>query len=842
MSRMLRTVQAEAVSACGTLYAGHLSTLLLLVLFSFILFSCRDDGPTVPVPWAVSAVGADEEETILAWRASYESIPVSIRGCGPETKAVIVSAGADWLTLKGDTLAVDSIVTFATRTNDTGVRRTATFTFTDADDATRQATLTVTQLSASDGNTNGADARQDLYIGYGYDIYKALESPMAVRTKQPIIDIDFLRRENIESNYEIIQDCRITRTETRYVCTNNIHAFGQNLTQQQTNDKDNILEGCRENSATVEQLLASAKGKLEQNNIGHGSLEKAVASRVIDRGALIDLRRRRGIPFTDGISTLLWNIQHMSGQPRYQAIEEMLAEYGTHVIIQADLGGRIDYTFTMLKQTAFNSVQEMREEIDYTLGRIADSERTDKSRTPTTLKSHSGAITVSGGSKITRERLEDDIRGLNAAGQIDPGHITDWLASINNTGNPESDPNLEIIHFELIPLWDLVEDDLRGDFRDATFRLASRSSYALPSSFLGLDIYEFHTKQFPSLFNFTYTNANSSLCRLLYFENEPVLEVCSEYVPKIRTDARVTVAYPIYKQHIRLNQGLFLGDGIHQPAYVGFSGADCYVSPIADMAPGSMIETFCYVNGNLTLNKPISEAGQGKNGSIQDEYLYLYGEVNGKNATTRHPIVKVGSTFWSRHDINHHMYFAATNTGVSSDQLQDGVLYTLFQYEPNRQFQGSNSWTWGYDPNTYYADKPNTKWYLPMADEVRQLYAYLGFNPKALFKGQVSGWDAEFNGYYGMSDLKNGARKFSGGKRELHYKGEMNVISSRNKNADRTACLMVLNPDYTIQLIDDSTFPYPYLYDWRTNYYPVRVVRGYLFEYPLLTTIKSHLK
>ena len=815
----------------GTLFSSF------LILSLFVFYGCHEDDITVPQsgPWVATAVGADEGVT-LAWRASYESITVSIRGRGLETRAVIVSLGGenaghdDWLTIANDTLDADSIVAFVTKTNDSGQRRSAKLTFTDADDASRSASLIITQLSSSDDDANGVDARADLYVGYGYDIYKALESPMAVRTKQPILDLDYLRQQNIAAHYEVIQDCRLSRTETRYVTTNDIHALGKNLSEQQTNDTDNHFEGCRENCMTAEKLLASAKGKLEQSNFGHGSFEKAVAARVIDRAALIDLQRGRGVPFTDVFSTRLWNIQHSSGSQRDKLIEQLLVDYGTHVVIQADLGGRIDYTFSMSKTTAFNSVQEMREEIEYTLGRIADDERASN-RKPVTSKSQTGAITVAGGNKATRLQLEADICGLSGDGQINPSHITDWLASIEYTSNPETNPNLEVIHFELIPLWDLVWKDLRDDFRNATFRMAKRSDCSLPTSFTGTDIYEFNVAQERDLFEFDGTD-ESSLCRLLYFDGEPVMEVCSEYVPKIRTDQRVVVAYPIYKQHIRMNQGLFLGDGIHTPALVGFSDGNSYVYPFPELYPSDRINTFYYVNGNLLLDNPTTVSGlTGRDRTVMDDYFYfVYGAKLNK-----HPIVKIGSLFWTRYDIDHKMGFTPTpNSGrpKTDEFLDNGVLYACYQYDIHRTVMADNDWTWGYVPNTYYDAKPNTRWFLPSGYDVQYLYTYLGFNPKALFPGQVSGFDARFNGYKGINDLINN-RSFDDNQKAVRYKGELNVIATRNMDSSVDAILLMLDGNYRFT-------PYKALGDWHEDYYPVRPVRGYMFEYPMLNTIDDN--
>jgi len=661
-------------------------------------------------------------------------------------------------------------------------------------------------------------------------VYKALESPMAVRTKEAILNLDALNEMSILSKYDIIQDCHLSRMDTRYVASNDIHAFGKDLTQQQTGDIDNHFEGCREDCLTAESLVSTAKGRLEQQNIGHGSLEKAVAARVLDKAALIDLQRAGAVPFTDGLSTKLWEIQHASGSNRERLIEQLLVDYGTHVIIQADIGGRIDYTFTMSKTSVFNTTKEMQQEIEYTLGRISDAEHSGP--TPTSLKSQKGAITIKGGSDATRKQLQADIASLRGNGQLDPSHITDWLASINHSTNPQSDPALDVIHFELIPLWDLVYDDLRNDFRDMTLRMVSRSDNALPDSFTGTDIYEFNPLKEKDLFDFSSVGEDGSLCRLLYFDGEPVLEVCSEYVPKIRNDARVTVAYPIYGRQIRMNQGLFLGDGIHQPAYVGFSGSDCYVDPIIDMDTGVYITAFYYVNGNLLLNNPTTVSGlTGKGRTVKDDVFPFMNS----GYTEDHPLVKVGSKFWTRRDINHEMGFADNPTvrkRRTNEHLENGTLYGRFDLDLGYYSQKDNDWIWGYVPNTYFSDNPNTKWYMPCAAEVRDMYGFLGFNPKALFKGQVSGFEAAFAGYYGIHDIINGG-SFSDSSKKVRYKGRYQFFATRNTGNDTDAILLILGDDYKFILREA-------LGDWHTDYYPVRAVRGYMFDYPNIQTIEDN--
>ena len=816
-------------------------TIALSFIVSIVLCGCHDDDDSYQSAerWKVSVVNVDEtadtQHPTLSWQASYESLTVQIQGLSPETRAVVVSTEDDWLTVASDTLATDGIVALTTTTNDTRSRRTATLVFTDCDNPQLKGTLTVTQLSQAEIKENG-DPRDQLYVGYGYDIYKALESPMAVRTKSPIVDLALLKQNSSKITYEIIHDSHLSRTEMRYVTSNDIYAYGRDLSEQQTGDTERPIQGCTDNCKLAKDLIMPGQGMLQQQNFGHGSLEKAVAARVIDRGALLDLKRLNRAFLSDDFVQRLYYVYRATGEKRRQLIEQMLVDFGTHVILQTDLGGRIDYTFTMQKVSMFNSKEEMRQEIEYTLGRIADNERTTKNKTTSSSKSASGAITVTGGSAATRQRLMNDVGALSPTGQVDPSHITDWLASINYSSNPERNENLDVIHFELMPVWDVVDEALREDFYVVTLQMASRSDCQLPASVLGTDIYEIHPQQERDLFDFSAADKNkdASLCRLLYFEDEPVLQVCSEYVPKIRTDERVVIVYPIYRQHIRMNQGLFIGDGIHQPAYVGFSGAECYVNPIDSLAPGTYVDKVFYVNGNLLFENPSTfTLPSGKGRKVQDDMFYY--RVDGK--TYRHPIVKIGSKFWTRHDLTHRLGLTNNPNGSSTrtlDIMRDDVLYARFWHDVGRTVKSGVNWIWGSDQNTFYNDKPYTKWYFPRGADVANLYQFMGFNPKALFSGQVSGFNAQFNGYYGLYDLNND-RSFGDGANNVRYKGELTFFASRNGSTDTDAVLIALDKDYHFYIVENGKNG-----DWRENYYSVRPIRGYMFEYPTIATIEEH--
>ena len=808
-----------------------------LLLAAGLSVCCKKEVPAVDANKleVVLLGGSPAQEggvLLLPFRASYESVKVELRGRDASTGEIEVRSNVRWLTVSSKTLAADGMVAIKTQANESGQRREATLTFTDASNPSRTAMLRVVQQSASDSDYNADVAREQLYVGYGYDIYKALESPMAVRTRMPVLDYPYMVRQlNLPEKYQLIQDCHLSRMDVNYVNAANIHAYGRGLSSLQTGDKDNDFEGCTDDCNTLVKLLQVTSEELDQHNYGHGSLEKAVASRIIDRAAIIDLKRAGRVPYSDVFSTRLFECRRASGETRRKLIEDVLTEFGTHVILQVDLGGRIDYSFTMRKAATFNGKMEIEQEVDYTLGRIAGADRTGKNQEPSTSKApvttsqgeSVSAIMVRGGGEAQIKALEQEISALSANGQIDPARITDWLASINYSDHFQGDPALDVIHFELIPLWDLVTEDVRLDFMSVTFAMGQRSDNVLPDSFTGTDIYPIDLQGADKqLFAFP-EGEEGSLCRILYMAGEPVLEVCSEYVPMIRSDKRVTIAYPIYQQGIRLNQGIFPGDGTHRPAYVAFGGGDCYVNPFPDMAPDSVLTRFWYVNGNLMLESPVDIPSHGQRvREVRDDAFYFLEP----RKTYSHPIVKVGSHFWTRKDIDHPMGFSEDpHSGYAyfDELVEEDVLYTRFDFQINDIIMEDNDWIWGSE----------RRWYLPTSAEVKDLEAFLGFNPKALFPGQLSGFDACFNGYWGISDVLNGRATFPDNTLNLRYKGQLHLFSVVDNGGDNPQ-LLVLDGNYRL-------IRYDVLGDWHEDYYPVRPVRSYTFEYPRLEEIKRYV-
>ena len=790
------------------------------MLLGVLLVGCSEHEETLTEPEvpadAVFTVSA--ADTLLSRFASFENITVKVAHSEKDEGAITVNANADWLTLKTDTLPKDGIISLATTDNKSSTRREALLTFSSATGT--KATLRLYQRCIADDDVN-ADPAADGYLGYGYDIYQSLDNPMAVRKTHAVLSLDQLRTQSSDITYEVVHENRLSRTDFNIYSARSISEYATLLTNSASNTEVKLM-GCKQNCDQLQQV--TRKEDLMVSNVAYGVMQKAVWSRTIDRGALMHLRDAGNQLFTFEFKQDLQKVTGQTGAARADALARLLDKYGTHVVVQADYGGKIDYTFTMTKTGSLRYDEELRCQAEFTLGRLPKAEWSDKqSSVLSSSKQTQGAINITGGSAATRQQLQQDVKGLGAADGLPPEHLLQWLGSINYSDHPGTDETLDVVHFDIIPLWDLFTGDLQREVMHAVLSRADLSSCKVSDAIANIDLYWIDLSKAVQFG----IDDNATLSRIVYVKGVPVLNVCSEYVPMIRADERVNIAYPIYNNKVGLSlgfSGLFLGDGIHQPAYVMFDKTDCYVEPITTLTGETVLNQIGYVGGNLYHDRHQLPFQNVTPETHDDFFIYRY---NGETHTT--PVVKVGASFWTRRDITHGMGF--TPDPDSDDDVReimtDGTLFTRFQYDVTAQAGRFNSWSYGYD---------GKRWNLPQPAQVYQLFIYMGITPKALFRGQVSGFNAQFNGYQGQADILNSNAL---GENAHRGKGELNIVASKSSNSVDDACLMLLDSHYRLQLIDDKTYPGGDAKQWRTNYYPVRLCRGMGYEYPSLQTIQD---
>jgi hypothetical protein len=335
---------------------------------------------------------------------------------------------------------------------------------------------------------------------------------------------------------------------------------------------------------------------------------------------------------------------------------------------------------------------------------------------------------------------------------------------------------------------------------------------------LDINNYEFDVND--SQFQFKNSDSNAtSLVKTVYVNKTPVLKICEEYVPKLRTDSRVKVFYPIYNGLTRHAQGFFPGDGKGlRPAYLSFYEGDVYVDPIDSLGYNDTVSKIYYLHGNLYCKDYGAVYQTTYNMQVNDELMTPRGWKFG------YPIVKIGSGYWTRQNITDYMEFGFYDEWdwfESSETVEDGTLFAGIYGTNSDEFLLINENIFGPDQDEGYGKAK--LWYLPLAEDREFLTTYLGNNLKALFKGQVSGFDAQFDGYFGAFD-DNG--NFWPDRKTLRrYKGERCYVPFKDNPESNTGEAFMLTPNYTWQKIPTSA---------DRNYYPVRLFRTAYFVHKSL--------
>ena len=222
--------------------------------------------PEVPADTVFTVSAAD---SLLSRFASFENIAVKMTQSEKDEGTITVTANANWLTLKTDTLPDDGIISLTTTDNKSTTRREALLTFTSTTGS--KATLRLYQLCLADDDEN-ADPAAEGYLGYGYDIYQCLDNPMAVRKTHAVLSLDQLRTQSSDITYELVHENRLSRTDFNIYSARSISEFANLLTNSASNTEVTLM-GCKQNCDLLRQVCRredlmwrDAEGRMESHH------------------------------------------------------------------------------------------------------------------------------------------------------------------------------------------------------------------------------------------------------------------------------------------------------------------------------------------------------------------------------------------------------------------------------------------------------------------------------------------------------------------------------------------------------------------------------------------------
>lgn len=789
-----------------------------LLCLGFLFVGCKDDNDNEDLPgqgsWSLEVTGEDSDgsknEAVIDMYGHYYSIHTTQKG--EHDAGLLLRTESEWLTLTADTLPADGILQFLAEENDGARERTAAIYVESARHPERQTVITIRQRSEASYGENDSNPYSDFRVGFGFNAFDEYKSSRSMRGK--VIDVSRLMVYDSDTTFYSTQEMLRGREDFTVTNAMSLHEMSSKLTLDMVNTTKFI--GVKKTTHRYKEV--ATKDVREQACV-YARLQKTVATRSIDGGALLYLvnlpsgELAHGLPFTDDFQNVYDSIINSSGKEQTEAIKLMLDKYGTHIVIEASVGCMMDMTLTFDKSESYDLESEAEQKSLSIFGRSSGKNSSTKAEHMTCNINNSNSIQIFGGSKKIREKLEEQVNTLTNTSQLSPELVEAWMSSAS-VGMLESHPeNLDIVDFRFIPIWELFADpEISGSIQQEVIDMSNRSDCSFSEAELSIDNYEIDLTN-PSLTSFG-TGSNASLVRLARIndkDNTPILEICQEYVPKICSDRRINVFYPVFAGMTRIGQGLFPGDGQgNPPAMLTFSDGDVYVNPIQGYGYRDVIKTAYYIHGNLYTETYGMGINRERTLTVEDEWLSLFNHT-GVDGKGHYPIVKIGSGFWSRANATNKLGFK-DNYGKTAEYIYtvEGkkVLYAdVFRNAKPASLNIGN-----------FTVNDEEHWYLPTSYDLDCMIQYLGRNSKSLFKNQMSGFEADFCGYVVRHDLLTGEIPES---IQLGYVNELCLIAFRDDASNGSALL--IKPDYTWQKAKIT--------DTHRNRYPIRPFRSKRFKH-----------
>lgn len=724
---------------------------------------------------------------------------------------ILLSTDCDWLSIQSDTLPSDGYFDVLPESNTSPEDREAKLTLTSQADGSAFV-LSLIQKGSVGYND---DASSDYKLGRGFSCFDEYMSVNSVR--KTVISEAKLRALDSDSTFISIQEA--VRGEIYYEF---VSAYSMSEMQKTLTEKSNVSINFLGFKKTVERYKKVSTAETNEQFYGYARMLKTVASCSMDEGALKyvlnnkDMIENHNLPFDDDFYLYYDSINASTGLLRTALIERMIQMYGTHIVVQASLGGAIDLVTTFSRNLS-SSLEEATE----TVFKNTTGTKSSSNFSQSLLSSLNGAsaINISGGDSLAREALANDVKNLTGDNSLSDTLWNQWLSSITYASvfDTEKRKNLGAVNFSFIPIWDLFADkEVRVEILSAVVALAESQKNIFSDKELGIDNYELTlTKE---MMEFDSKNT-ISLVRVLCVNDVPVAEVCNEYVPSIRSDKRITVIYPIVNGITRITMGLFPGDGENRPAYLTFSDGSVYVDPLDGYSSSVKLDKIYCLHGSLypsDMGIPTRDAQF----AIKEHYLQF------ENGSNKYPVVKIGSGYWTRTNIKEYMhwgYYDKKNKFREVDKLVNGQEFALVYYTQKNTFMATNKDIYSHLPNSF---GHRDKWYVPRTTDMGHLTTFLGRNHKSMFMGQQSGFDAQFVGKCTNKDpitgnnLSNLLQLEKDKKCYILFK---DVTPEQNASTVTNATILSLNPDYTWESVLEE--------DIKSYYYPIRCFRTNHYNY-----------
>lgn len=726
---------------------------------------------------------------------------------------VSVSSDQSWIELLADTVSADGYVEIHVERNEDTAGRHGTLSIGDPSDG--GVSVDVYQCGTGDDDNNGG---LTCYAGCGYNIFNEINSETSICS--PIIDYDKITA----FDPVIVQTVARNVQDVKTLTSNSL----VEMSELMTHSVEKTISGLKGGKKTIMRFEDQAgKTKLDETGFAYINLQRISACSSLDLSKLKYYVDEIGY---DWFLSQEFALQYVdiTLEPTEEKVFRLFKEFGTHIVSYVDLGGSMDiavsFNKTMIgtlnmraddfRQYFFNS-----EPSDYTLN--------NQIQGLSTSVSNKGTFKIAGGTKATRDAI---IRDCETMGHINPEHIYSWSQTLPKRDfmNPEVLARLAPVNVQLVPIWYLFPQHLANLFFECAIAESQKSINSIDDAKAGLDNYGFRITG-ADFMNFN-DDADESLVRVVYANQTdlnnagPVLEICNEYVPALNGSKRVTVIYPIRNGRPLHGTGLYPGDGDGcGPAWLTFSEGDVYVLPIEGTNSTTKIDSVYYLHGNIYLTSLGLNLKRDFKMTWRDKAILAEPD----SLVSGIPIVKIGSGYWTRRNINRSIASGTYRHGrfVGREHEINGDVWVQVNSETN---PGKAPAGVGKTMDEIY-NQP-ALWYYPTNHDRDNLTKYIGYETRHLLKGQLTGFDAQYEGFFG-----------DGGIDGVGLIGYNKPSSLLNTNK----CYLIFKN--TVDATEGTALALDGNYRWNTielgtgnNYFPLRLFRTSYYRYENLKDAKDN--
>jgi uncharacterized protein (TIGR02145 family) len=528
-------------------------------------------------------------------------------------------------------------------------------------------------------------------VGYGYNVTK-VPGPGAVSTN-PIIALELLEKEGNDAGART-GGCQGSNSVHTYQASSYEELF-QTIT----------LEA--EGKVTKGGLTAEMKGSYTHNQKSRNDLMYVYTT--VD--ANMTSAYLSGIDRNNIQKFLTDNAKNaINGAGVYatgdKGFRNLLRDYGSHLIMKSNLGGRLRYASTVEKSlttkkdsaSAYAKCSYKNKIVDNASasvnGNISKNYENHTSSVKTNVQAFGGAPEIAAAVNMTDESVDAWLKSLGT------------LENLMCVGIGEDKD-------DLIPLYDLVDTSLPGgaERKEAMEQfyktgMAEVMAYDGTEDAISEDVFHFTIKGN----DFEHANGHAfnhkgTLVYEAWWNNKVVAMICKEYMPQISNMGLVLTVYPVKDNKVDFMNGRFLGNNILPAQRIVWSNSAKGKAALTRDGDKKAMETEIYVRGGQIFTfKPFSNADI-REAEIKGKYLkgdkaqqsvtMSFGGVykaEGKMGVGiwcwedawltklryeghEYPLVKIGNHIWTRENFGGNIPHGKDEEHRNGTHIESGKVY-----------------------------------------------------------------------------------------------------------------------------------------------------------------------